>query len=52
MSRDLDRDELRAMVERLAADPERWRHLVSHDSDQRVYEETLHARGPRPGRWG
>jgi predicted metal-dependent enzyme (double-stranded beta helix superfamily) len=41
VSRDLERDELRALVERLAADPERWRHLVSHDSDQRVYEELL-----------
>jgi quercetin dioxygenase-like cupin family protein len=29
--------ELRALVEELRADPERWRHLVRHESDHRVY---------------
>jgi Cysteine dioxygenase type I len=40
-SGDLERHDLRALVERLAADPARWRHLVIHDADQRVYEELL-----------
>jgi len=29
--------ELRDLVEELRADPERWRHLVRHESDHRVY---------------
>jgi predicted metal-dependent enzyme (double-stranded beta helix superfamily) len=33
--------DLRAIVDGLADDPERWRHLISHDPDQRVYEELL-----------
>ena len=33
--------ELRGLVERLAAEPEHWSHLVSHDPDARVYEELL-----------
>ena len=40
-SGDLERHDLRVLVERLAADPARWRHLVIHDADQRVYEELL-----------
>ena len=39
--RDLDREELRALVAELAADHERWRHLVRHDADHRHYEEIL-----------
>jgi predicted metal-dependent enzyme (double-stranded beta helix superfamily) len=38
---DLDRDELEALVERLAAEPERWAHLVHHDPEARTYEELL-----------
>ncbi len=30
--------ELELFVARLAAQPERWRHLVRHDDDARVYE--------------
>jgi predicted metal-dependent enzyme (double-stranded beta helix superfamily) len=37
--RDLDGGELIALVERLAAAPERWRHLVSHRPDARTYEQ-------------
>jgi quercetin dioxygenase-like cupin family protein len=33
--------DLRAIVDRLAAEPERWRHLISHDPEQRIYEELL-----------
>jgi predicted metal-dependent enzyme (double-stranded beta helix superfamily) len=32
-------DDLTALVERLAAAPERWRHLVSHRPDARTYEQ-------------
>ncbi len=39
--RDLERSELRALVDRLARQPELWRGLVTHDRDQRVYEELL-----------
>ena len=31
--------ELRAFVERLAAAPDRWRHLVQHRPDARTYEQ-------------
>jgi quercetin dioxygenase-like cupin family protein len=33
--------DLQAIVDGLAADPERWRHLISHDPDQRIYEELI-----------
>jgi predicted metal-dependent enzyme (double-stranded beta helix superfamily) len=33
--------ELIAVVRRLAAQPERWAHLVEHDPERRVYEELL-----------
>jgi quercetin dioxygenase-like cupin family protein len=33
--------DLRSVVDRLAADPGRWKHLISHDPEQRVYEELL-----------
>jgi len=36
-ARDLDRAELTALVERLAAEPERWRSLVAYDDSERVY---------------
>jgi hypothetical protein len=39
--RDLERSELRALVDRLARRPELWRALVAHDRGQRVYEELL-----------
>jgi predicted metal-dependent enzyme (double-stranded beta helix superfamily) len=39
--RDLSIAELRAFAGELAARPELWRHLVSHDSTQRRYEELL-----------
>jgi predicted metal-dependent enzyme (double-stranded beta helix superfamily) len=38
---ELNGPELVAVVERLAADRERWAHLVHHDPQQRVYEELL-----------
>jgi Cysteine dioxygenase type I len=38
-TRDLDRPELVALVERLAADPGSWRHLVAHRADARTYEQ-------------
>jgi predicted metal-dependent enzyme (double-stranded beta helix superfamily) len=37
--RDLDRAELQALVDRLAAAPEQWAHLVRHDPGARTYEE-------------
>ena len=33
--------ELVSVVRRLAAQPERWAHLVEHDPERRVYEELL-----------
>jgi predicted metal-dependent enzyme (double-stranded beta helix superfamily) len=33
--------ELRAFVAELAADPERWRHRVRHDPQQRVFERLV-----------
>ena len=36
---DLGRHELRALVARLAADPERWRALVRRDTADRAYEQ-------------
>ena len=38
-TRDLDGGELIELVERLAATPERWRHLVTHRADARTYEQ-------------
>jgi len=35
--RDLDALELRDLVASIAADPERWAHLVAFDDDERVY---------------
>jgi predicted metal-dependent enzyme (double-stranded beta helix superfamily) len=35
--RDLDPRELSELVDRLAAEPERWQHLVDFDDDDRVY---------------
>jgi predicted metal-dependent enzyme (double-stranded beta helix superfamily) len=32
---------LRELVAGLAADPERWRHMVRHDREQRVFERLL-----------
>jgi predicted metal-dependent enzyme (double-stranded beta helix superfamily) len=32
-------EQLTALVERLAAEPERWRHLVHHRADARTYEQ-------------
>ncbi len=39
MSRDLDRSELRHLVARLAAEPERWRSLVRYGSGERHFEQ-------------
>jgi predicted metal-dependent enzyme (double-stranded beta helix superfamily) len=36
---DLDAADLAALVERLAARPQAWRHLVSHRADARTYEQ-------------
>lgn len=41
LGRDLERAELRALVERIAARPELWRGRVSHDPEQRVYDELV-----------
>ena len=38
-TRDLSQDELERLVRDLAADPERWRHLVVHRQDERTYAE-------------
>ena len=37
----LPKEELTELVERLAAAPERWRHLVHHRPDARTYEQLL-----------
>jgi predicted metal-dependent enzyme (double-stranded beta helix superfamily) len=47
--RDLDEAELAALVERVAAEPERWEHLVRHRADARTYEQ-LH-RDEHVGIW-
>jgi predicted metal-dependent enzyme (double-stranded beta helix superfamily) len=39
--RDLTVPELRGFVEALAAAPELWKGLISHDPDQRIYRELL-----------
>jgi hypothetical protein len=36
---DLDRAELRRLVQRIAAQPERWRPLVRHDGAERHFEQ-------------
>src|SRR4051812_7332485 len=36
---DLSQDELERLVSDVAADPERWRHLVTHRADERTYVE-------------
>jgi hypothetical protein len=46
---DLTRPELLAFVERLAREPEAWRHLVRHRADRRTYAEIT--RDPRVGIW-
>ena len=38
-NRDLDQAELEQLVQDLAAQPERWRHLVQHRPDERTYAE-------------
>ena len=38
-ARDFELPELVELVERLAAEPDRWRHLVSHRPDARTYEQ-------------
>jgi predicted metal-dependent enzyme (double-stranded beta helix superfamily) len=35
----MTRHELRELVQRLAAEPERWRHLVRHDGGDRHFEQ-------------
>jgi predicted metal-dependent enzyme (double-stranded beta helix superfamily) len=35
----IPREELSELVDRLAAEPERWRHLVHHRPDARTYEQ-------------
>jgi predicted metal-dependent enzyme (double-stranded beta helix superfamily) len=37
----MDRSSLRALVERIAADESRWRHLVRHEPDRRTYEQVM-----------
>ncbi len=39
LDRDLTEDELLALVADVAADRERWAHLVRHDAGRRTYEE-------------
>jgi predicted metal-dependent enzyme (double-stranded beta helix superfamily) len=48
-SRDLTEAELAALVERVAAEPDRWAHLVRHRADARTYEQ-LH-RDEHVGIW-
>ena len=36
---DLSEAELERLVADLAADPQRWRHLVAHRPDERTYAE-------------
>jgi Cysteine dioxygenase type I len=36
---DLDRNELRALVAQIAADPVQWRHLVRHTDAERTFEQ-------------
>jgi predicted metal-dependent enzyme (double-stranded beta helix superfamily) len=38
-TRDLSQEDLERLVLDLAADPERWRHLVVHRQDERTYAE-------------
>ncbi len=38
-ARVLVREELAALTEQLAAEPERWGHLVRHDPNRRTYEQ-------------
>ena len=38
-SRDLGGEELERLVAEIAADPERWAHLVEHRPDARTYAE-------------
>jgi hypothetical protein len=35
----MSEDELKRLVSEVAADPERWRHLVRHRADERTYAE-------------
>ena len=39
IDRDLDRSELRDLVARLAAEPQRWHSLVRHDGGPRQFEQ-------------
>ena len=39
LHRDLDRGELRELVARIAAEPERWRPLVRHGTAERAFEQ-------------
>ncbi|MCW2953418.1 MAG: cysteine dioxygenase type [Conexibacter sp.] len=39
--RDLTREELRELAQRIAAQPELWSEHVSHDAEQRTYAELL-----------
>ena len=49
VSRDLGEAELAALVERVAAEPDQWAHLVRHRADARTYEQ-LH-RDDHVGIW-
>jgi predicted metal-dependent enzyme (double-stranded beta helix superfamily) len=46
---ELTRPELLAYVERLAHEPDKWRHLVRHEPDRRTYAEVT--RAPQLGVW-
>ena len=39
MNHDLDRDELRDLVTRIAADPQQWQGLVCHGTPERHFEQ-------------
>lgn len=41
IDRDLTREELRELAERIAADPALWSEHVAHDPEQRTYAELL-----------
>jgi predicted metal-dependent enzyme (double-stranded beta helix superfamily) len=46
---ELDRRQLRALVDEIARDESAWRHLVRHDPNRRTYEEVM--RNDQVGVW-
>ncbi len=46
---EMERSELLALAQEVAADEAQWRHLVRHDPDKRTYEQVM--RDDRVGVW-